>query len=73
MEYEKENVHYTNVISGQVEIIASTSFFTRYRSWMVTIAGMLFLIGILFPIIRSHSLHSLSVEQDERGHIDETQ
>jgi len=69
VEYEKENVHYTNVISGQVEIIASISFFTRYRSWMVAIAGMLFLIGILFPIIRYHSLHSLSGEQDEKGKI----
>ena len=53
LEYEKEDGHYTNVISGQVEITVPISFFTRYRSWMLGIAGALFLIGILLPIIRS--------------------
>lgn len=66
VEYEKEDIHYTNVISGQVEIIASISFFTRYRSWIVGIAGVLFLIGILCLITRSYSL---SGEQDEKGKI----
>jgi len=69
VEYEKQDFHYTNVISGQLEIIASISFFTRYRSWMVGIAGVLFLIGIVSLMTRYHGLHSLAREQDNKGKV----
>ncbi|MDA2934758.1 hypothetical protein MYX82_10510 [Acidobacteria bacterium AH-259-D05] len=53
LEYEKDGVHYTNVLPGQVEIIGTLGFFTQYRLLMVGAAGVLLILGIILVGLRS--------------------
>ncbi|MBI4484078.1 MAG: hypothetical protein HY652_14475 [Acidobacteria bacterium] len=53
LEYEKDGRHFTHVILAHVDTVARTAFFTRYRFWILGVAGAFLLLGILIAVLRS--------------------
>lgn len=46
VEYEKEGQHFTNAILSHIETVAQIGFFTRHRLWILSVAGLFFVLGI---------------------------
>jgi hypothetical protein len=60
MEYESAGYHHAAVVSTTVTVIAPPPFLTRYRLALMSVGGLLALVGLVFAVIRRAKLKARS-------------